>query len=190
GNPEEGLMHCQDALEVLTPLIGQSPSDEQLSVFGELYGQTALMAAHCSDEGTALRYWDRGAEAYSRISPGYRNPATAFGREGSGVILVWINAALGKHAATIQAADRINVADTPSRPLQALWLVNVAKGYAGRRDDVATLHMLTRAEEISPEVVARRVHVREIIREMLRRERMTISAELHHLAPRLGLLAF
>src|SRR5262249_51381139 len=25
GNPEEGLMHCQDALEVLTPLIGQSP---------------------------------------------------------------------------------------------------------------------------------------------------------------------
>src|SRR5262249_31204818 len=135
GNPEEGLMHCQDALAVLTPLIGQSPSDEQLSVFVELYGQAALLAAHCSDDGAALRCWERGAEACSRSSPGYRNPVTAFGREGSGVILVWINAALGKHAATIQAADRINVADTPSRPLQALWLVNVAKGYAGRRDD-------------------------------------------------------
>jgi hypothetical protein len=59
---------------------------------------------------------------------------------------------------------------------------------AGRADDVATLHMLTRAEQISPEVVARNVHVREIIRQMLRRDRTTIRAELHQLAHPVGLL--
>lgn len=48
--------------------------------------------------------------------------------------------------------------------------------------------MLTRAEQISPEIVARNVHVCEIICQMLRRDRATIRAELHQLARRVGLL--
>jgi hypothetical protein len=188
GNPDEGLVHCQNALEELGRLLELAATDERLSVYGELSGQAGLMAAPCSDEGTALRYWDIGMTAYGRVSDSYRSPVTRYSQEGGELILVWINAALGRHRATIAAADRVDVSATPSRPLQSLWLVNVAKGYAGRADDVATLHLLTRAEQTSPEIVARNVHVREIIRQMLRRDRATIRAELHQLAHRVGLL--
>lgn len=187
GSPDEGLAHCLEAVGEMRPLM-DAVTDHRLSAYGELHGQAALMAAHCADEPTAMRLWDAGVTAYGSVSANYRNPITAYGREGAQVILVWINAALGKHRATIAAADSIDVTATPSRPLQALWLINTAKGYAGNNDDVATLHMLTRAEGISPEIVARNVHVREMIRQMLRRDRATIRADLHNLARNVGLL--
>lgn len=129
GNPDEGLVQCQRALDGLGRLVELATTDERLSVYGELSGQAGLMAAHCSDEGMALRYWDLGTDAYRRVASGYRSPVTRYRREGGEVILVWINAALGKHRATIAAADRLDVSATPSRPLQSLWLINVAKGY-------------------------------------------------------------
>lgn len=187
GHPDEGLAQCRKTLSTLEPLVADDASDERLSVLGELYGQTALMAAHCTDEGTAMRYLDSASAAYARVSPGYRNPTTAYSTEGASVIEVWVLAALGKYRPVAAAADRTNIATVPSRPVQALWRVNVAKGYAATRDDVATLHVLKAAEEASPEIVARNAHVREICREMLRRDRKVISLELHDFARRIGI---
>ncbi|HEY9475779.1 MAG TPA: helix-turn-helix domain-containing protein [Mycobacteriales bacterium] len=186
GRPEEGLEQCQHALALLEPLLA-SPTDEQVSLFGEMNLQAALMAGHCSDEGTALRYWDVGELAYRRIGPEYRNPVTAYRRDGGAWAAVWVNVALGKCRAAVSAADRIDITTIPSRPLQSLWRVNVARGYAARREDVSTLHVLRQAEEASPETVAHSIHVHEICREMLRRDRKPISRELHDFVRRLDI---
>jgi transcriptional regulator with XRE-family HTH domain len=189
GHPDEGLAQCRKTLATLEPLVAESPSDERLSVLGELYGQAALMAAHSTDEGTAIRYLDSASAAYARVAPDYRNPTTAYSTEGASVIEVWVLAALGKSRRAVTAGDRMNIAIVPSRPVQALWRVNVAKGYAATRNDVATLHVLKAAEEASPEIVARNAHVREICREMLRRDRKVISVELHDFARRIGIFS-
>ncbi|HEX5494941.1 MAG TPA: non-homologous end-joining DNA ligase [Mycobacteriales bacterium] len=188
GRPEEGLDQCRQALALLAPLMAE-PTGEQVSLYGETNLQTALMAGHCSDEGTAMRYWDIGEASYQRVPAGYRNPVTEYGRDGGMWAAVWVNVALGKCRAAVNAADRIDIGTIPSRPLQALWRVNVARGYAARRQDVATLHVLRQAEEASPETVAYSVHVREICREMLRRDRKPISRELHDFVQRIGLLS-
>lgn len=186
GRAEEGLDQCQQALGLLEPLMA-APTDERMSLFGEMHLQAALMAGHCSDEGTALRYWDTGESAYQRVSGNYRNPVTEYRRDGGVWAAVWVNVALGKCRAAVNAADRIDIAAIPSRPLQSLWRVNVARGYAARREDVATLHVLRQAEDASPETVAHSVHVREICREMLRRDRKAISRELHDFVRRIGI---
>lgn len=186
GRAEEGLDQCQQAISMLEPLL-TTPTDQRLSQFGQIHLQAALMAAHCSDEGTALRYWDIGELAYHRVSAGYRNPITAYSQDGGVWAAVWVNVAMGKCRAAVHAADRIDITTVPSRPLQSLWRVNVARGYAARREDVATLHVLRQAEEASPETVAHSIHVREICREMLRRDRKPISRELHEFVHRIGI---
>ncbi len=186
GRPEEGLVQCQQALDLLEPLMA-SPTDERVSLFGEMHLQAALMAGHCSDEGTAMRYWDTGELAYRRVGAGYRSPITAYRRDGGVWAAVWVNVALGKCRAAVNAADHIDITTVPSRPLQSLWRVNVARGYAARREDVSTLHVLRQAEDASPETVAHSIHVHEICREMLRRDRKPISRELHDLVRRLDI---
>jgi transcriptional regulator with XRE-family HTH domain len=79
GRPEEGLDQCQRALRLLEPLLPDG-TDEQVAVWGEVQLQAALMAAHCSDEGTAFRHWDAGDEATRRVPSAFRYPVTMFDR--------------------------------------------------------------------------------------------------------------
>lgn len=186
GRPEEGLELCHAALSQLHPLLPDG-TDEQLAVAGEVELQAALMAGHCSEEGRAMRHWDAGEEATRRVSQNYIYPVTTFDHRRAGLMSVWVNIALGKPRAAIAAADRLDIRGIPSAPVRSMWLVNVARGYAARRDDIATLHVLQTAETASPETVTQSAHVREICREMLRRDRRPISRELHEFARRIGI---
>ncbi|HEX5495121.1 MAG TPA: helix-turn-helix transcriptional regulator [Mycobacteriales bacterium] len=189
GSPEEGLSHCQEALAGLESLAAATPTDPVLSALGEMCGQAALMHGHLSEEGHALGMLDRGARVYARITPGFRNPTTGYAREGSDVIGVWVYTALGKGRTAVRVADTVDITATPSRPVQALWTINVARGYASRNEDTGTLHMMRRAEDIAPEIVARSTHVREMVRDMIRRDRRTVSPDVHQFARRIGLLS-
>ncbi|HEY9474898.1 MAG TPA: helix-turn-helix transcriptional regulator [Mycobacteriales bacterium] len=189
GLPEEGLGQCLEAVAELEHLADRNPTDDVLSVLGEIYCQTSLMHAHCAEEGLALRMMDRGAEAYARIGAGYRNPISAYVREGADIIAAPVYTAMGKARQAIQAADRLDITQTPSRAVQSIWMVNVARGYAYRREDAGTLHMLRRAEQASPEIVARSAHAREMVREMVRRDRKTVARDVHEFAQRVGLLS-
>jgi hypothetical protein len=100
---------------------------------------------------------------------------------------VWVPTALGRSRAAVAAADRVDIAALESRPVESLWYINVARGHAARRDDVATLHILQQAEEASPETVAHSTNVREMCREMMVRDRKSISRDLHSLATRVGI---
>jgi hypothetical protein len=187
GRPEEGLAQCEEALAELEPLAADSPTDEVLSVLGEIYCQTALMHANCGEEGRALAMMDRGGEAYRRIGAGYRNPISAYHREGGEIMWVPVFSALGKGGQAIQAADRLDITRIPSKPAQSIWLVHAARGYAARREDAGALMMLKRAEALNPEQVALSTHAREITRDMIRRDRKTISKDVHGFARRIGL---
>lgn len=189
GSPEEGLGQCLETLAMLEPLAETNPTDDVLSVLGEISCQTALMHAHCAEEGPALRMLDRGAETYARVSADYRNPISAYVREGGDIMVAPMFTALGKARKAVAAGDRLDITQTPSRAVQSLWMISVARGYAARREDAGTLHMFRQAEEVSPEIVANSAHVREIVGEMIRRDRRTISREVHQLAQRIGLLS-
>jgi transcriptional regulator with XRE-family HTH domain len=186
GRPEEGLAQCADALALLEPLLAD-PTDERVSLYGELSLQAGLMAGHCSDEGTALRHVDLGTAAYRRVSQHYRSPVTRYGQDGPLWAALWVPTALGQFRDALAVAERTDPGAVPSRPFQAWWWIHAARGYAARREDVSTLHVLQRAEDASPETVAQSTDVREMCREMLRRDRKPISRELREFAHRIGI---
>lgn len=190
GRAEEALELCQNAGTLLARGLDEA-ADEHLAVWGQLQFQAALSAAHTVDEGTALRLWDAGEQASRRVSRGYVHPVCLFDQSGmqAGMFAVHLNVALGKSRPALQASERVDWSVIPSAPIRARGIVDIARGYAARRDDVATLHVLQRAEQEHYDTTAHNVYVREITREMLRRDRRIISHELHEFARAIGVFA-
>ncbi|HEX5493506.1 MAG TPA: helix-turn-helix domain-containing protein [Mycobacteriales bacterium] len=188
GQFTESVSMCERGAAVLEPGLADDPGDHR-ALWGHLQLQAALNAAHAMDDGTALRFWDRGDEMSRRLGPDYVHPITVFGRANVGIFLIRVNTALGKAGAAITAADRTDISAMPAATSRALALVDVARCYVNRpgHDDVAAVHMLRRAEEESPDIVAFSTFAHEMTREIMRRGDRTVSAEIHDFARRIGI---
>jgi transcriptional regulator with XRE-family HTH domain len=66
--------------------------------------------------------------------------------------------------------------------------IDLARGYTQQRKDAAAVNMLLEAERIAPEAVRFQVIVKEMLRELLRREHRASTPQLRPLAVRVGIL--
>lgn len=187
GRAEEAQAVALDGIAMLEPLLTDG-SDDHLAMWGSLQLYAAISTARCGDPGTAWRMWDAADQAARRLGPQYCHRWTIFGQTNVGAYAVGIPVELGKASEAVRAAERLDAAHLQSVERRARYLVDVARGYVGRRDDVAALHVLLQAEGESPEEVAHNLIVHEIVREMLRRDRKTITHELRCLAVRVGVV--
>ncbi|HEX5492944.1 MAG TPA: helix-turn-helix domain-containing protein [Mycobacteriales bacterium] len=187
GRAEEAQAVALDGIAMLEPLLPDG-SEDHLAMWGSLQLYASISTARCGDPGTAWRMWDAADQAARRLGPQYCHPWTIFGQTNVGAYAVGIPVELGKASEAVRAAERLDAAHLQSVERRARYLVDVARGYVGRRDDVAALHVLLQAEGESPEEVAHNLIVHEIVREMLRRDRKTITHELRGLAGRVGVV--
>jgi hypothetical protein len=67
--------------------------------------------------------------------------------------------------------------------------IDLARGYTQQRKDAAAVNMLLEAERLAPEAVRYQVIVvKEMLRELLRREHRASTPQLRPLAVRVGIL--
>jgi hypothetical protein len=66
--------------------------------------------------------------------------------------------------------------------------IDLARGYTQQRKDAAAVNMLVEAERLAPEAVRYQVIVKEMLRELLRREHPASTPQLRPLAVRVGIL--
>jgi transcriptional regulator with XRE-family HTH domain len=187
GRAEEARAVALDGIALLEPLLGDG-SAEHLAMWGSLQLYASISTARCGDSGTAWRMWDAADQAARRLGPDYCHRWTIFGQANVGAYAVGIPVELGKAGEAVRAAERLDVTHLQSVERRSRYLIDVARGYVGRRDDVAAVHVLLQAEQESPEEVAHNLIVHEIVREMLRRDRKTITHELRGLARRVGVV--
>lgn len=187
GRAEEAQAVARDGIDMLEPLLPDG-SEDHLAMWGSLQLYASISTARCGDAGTAWRMWDAADQAARRLGPQYCHRWTIFGQTNVGAYAVGIPVELGKAGEAVRAAERLDAAHLQSVERRARYLVDVARGYVGRRDDVAALHVLLQAERESPEEVAHNLIVHEVVREMLRRDRKTITHELRGLASRVGVV--
>lgn len=187
GKSEDAQAITADGIALLDPMISGGP-ERYLSMWGALQLFRAIAFARCGDTGNSWRAWDAGDEVARRLGPDHIHPWTIFGQANVGAYAVAIPVELGRAGEAVRAAERLDPATLPSVERRSRYLIDVARGYVGKRDDVACLHILLRAEKESPEEVAHSVLVHEIVREMLRRDRRTITGDLRGLATRIGLV--
>ncbi|HEX5497049.1 MAG TPA: helix-turn-helix domain-containing protein [Mycobacteriales bacterium] len=189
GRPEEALETGLTGAASLQPVLDRGdPPEDYLSLWGSLQLGAALSAARACDDGRAWRLWDNSHQATRALPNGHVHPYTMFCASNVASYTVTIPVELGQAGKAVTASERFDPATLPCAERRARGYIDLARGYAGRRDDVAAVHVLERAERESPEEVAYSTLVHEIVHAMMRRDRKSITGELRGLARRIGMV--
>ncbi len=169
-------------------VIDRDNRPEAQAMRGALFAHASVSAAKDFAYGDAWRYWDRAAGAIEGIAD-YVHPWTVFGTTNLAIHAVSIEVDSGRYREAVDRFDRLNLETVPSRERRARALVEGVRAHVGSGSDIAGLHLLERAEGISPESVKYTTPVRSLVPKMLSRAGTSTRPELEDLARRLELAA-
>ncbi len=115
---------------------------------------------------------------------------TAFGPTNVALHEVSTAVELGDAGEVVRKGEALDPARFPPGLLgrRSQVLIDLARGYTQQRKDAAAVNMLLEAERIAPEAVRYQVIVKEMLRELLKREHRASTPQLRPLASRVGII--
>lgn len=165
-------------------------TDTHLSMWGALQLSASVAAARSADRAAVQQHLTEAAATSSRLSPtGADHPWTAFSATNVAFYRVSVAVELGDGGDAVAQAAGVDLGAMASLERRSRFLVDVARGHAQRRDDVAAVRTLLTAETMAPEDIHASALVRALTVDLLARERRTVKPELRGLASRVGVLA-
>lgn len=189
GQQEEATRLCLLAADQLKSLIDQSHPDPQLLAdFGMLHLAASVSAAQSDEDGRAWAFHEVADEAARALGSHY-DPWTAFGRGNVDIHGLAIRAELGRADDVVEYSARLDISRMPSVERRTAALINTARGFVRRGEDEAAALVLLDAERISEEEVRDSTLVRELVRQLLHRDRARARPHVRGLAQRIGLVA-
>lgn len=193
GQQDEATRLCLAAADELKKRIDASevdgrPDQSLLADYGMLHLAAAISAAQSDEDGRAWAL-HRVADDTARAIGTYYDPWTAFGRGNVDIHGLALSAELGRPDAVIEYSARLNIDGIPSVERRAAALINTARGYVRRGEDEAAALVLLDAEQVSADEVHDSTLVRELLRELLHRDRARARQHVRLLAQRSGLVA-
>jgi transcriptional regulator with XRE-family HTH domain len=161
-----------------------------ISVAGALWLISAIIASRRADRGEAWRRLDLADGLAEMLGQDANFAWTAFGATNVAIHRVSVAAELGDPAEALRVAlavdpDRLPVGLNSRR---AQVHLDLAWAQSQRRRDADAVLNLLEAERLAPEAVRYNVIIRELIRELLAREKRSKTSALHSLAVRAGVL--
>ena len=162
---------------------------EDLARWGLLQLALALSYAKTGRSGDAWRHHDEADRAARALGAGYSHPWLIFGGGMVDAYAITMHADLMRPADAVAAADRLDVAAIPSATRRSFHLAETARAYSLRREPVATVHMLRRAYDESPDTIRFSLFARSALGELRESGGATIRGEAAALAESIGLPA-
>ena len=150
----------------------------------------AVIAGRRNDRGTATERLQHAQLLADELGEDANHAWTAFGPTNVAIHRVSAAAELGDAQTAIAQAELVDVSSMPSGLLsrRAQVHIDMAWAYTQRRADAEAVVNLLEAERVAPQTLRYNVLVRELLREMLKRERRTATPGLRALAHRAGVL--
>ncbi len=179
----------QAAMESADPLeadLGRA-GPEHRSVYGALHLAGAVAAARLARPEAAQASLDEAATAGRLLGADRNDYCLHFGPTNVGIhrVAVAVEMAEGGRAAEL-ARDVDPSPIAPQR--QGHHWIAVGRAYAQKHSDSAAVQALMRAEQVAPVLVRYPPIVREVVADLLRRERRAGNPDLRGLAERAGVL--
>ncbi|WP_219905536.1 hypothetical protein [Actinopolyspora mortivallis] len=173
---------------ILLSLIISSPSD--LSHQGVLFLVGSVIAGRRSDRAEATDRLRRAQYLADALGQDGNYGWTAFGPTNVAIHRVSSAAELGDAKHAIALAEGIDTEGLPEglSSRRAQVHIDTAWAYSQHREDAAVVVPLMEAERMAPQALRYNVIVRELLREMLKRERRSATPGLRPLAQRAGVL--
>jgi len=181
---EARVQLATDAAALLRPEAGA----EDRALWGLLQLAIALSHAKRGHDGDAWAAWDQAARAARALPAGYVHPWLMFGRAMVDAYAITMHADLAHAAEAIRAADRLDIATLPSATRRSFHLIETARAYS-RSEPVATVHLLGRAWEESPDTLRFNLFARSAVMQLREENRATVRAEVNDLARKLDVAA-
>jgi len=188
GQQDEATRLCLAVADELRPRLGDDPDPDLLAAYGMLHLAAAVSAAQSDEDGRAWALHRVANDAARALGVRY-DPWTAFGPGNVEIHELAVHAELGRADDVVGLAQRLDVDSVPSVERRARVLIDAARGYVRRGEDEAAILVLLDAEKISADEVSHSTLVREMLRELLHRDRARARAHVHALARRIALIA-
>jgi transcriptional regulator with XRE-family HTH domain len=188
GQQDEATRLCLAAADELKARIdGADPDSDLLADYGMLHLAASVSAARSDEDGRAWAL-HRVADDAARALGAHYDPWTAFGKANVDIHGLAIQAELGRADDVVEYSSRLRIDGMPSVERRAAALMTTARGYVQRGEDEAAILMLLDAEKISAEEVRDSTLVREMLRQLLYRDRARARTHVRELAQRTGLI--
>jgi transcriptional regulator with XRE-family HTH domain len=180
---EARVQLATDAAELLSP----ERDTESRALWGLMQLAVALSHAKIGHEGDAWRSWDEADRAAQALPNGYVHPWLLFGRGMVDAYAITMNTNLVRSRDAIRAADRLDLSTMPSATRRSFHTIETARAYQQRREPVATVHLLRKAYDESPDTVRFNLFARSTVTELRERGGSTVRSDVQDLARKLDI---
>ncbi|HSA50011.1 MAG TPA: helix-turn-helix domain-containing protein [Yinghuangia sp.] len=170
-------------------LLKPERAREDLARWGMLHLAVALSYAKVGRRGDAERYWDRAYQAAQRLGNEYAHPWLIFGKGMVHAYAITMNADLVRSGPAVDVATHVDLAPMPSATRRSFHLVESARAYRLHGEDVAVVHLLKKAYDVSPETVSFNTFTRSAVADLAHGKNMVAREDARYLAQRLGVPA-
>ncbi|MET9149244.1 helix-turn-helix domain-containing protein [Streptomyces sp. NPDC004042] len=184
----------EDSYELVQQTIAQCrPGDDAAAEHWSAYGALHLQGAVAAVRATkGPRAWDlyRGAQkAVERVGADLNHWHTCFGPTNFAMHEVHLKAEEGDTSEALRAADHVQVNVGVPLERRTRYLIEVMNLNRIQHDDYATVHILGKLLEQSPEEIVFSPLVREAVADLLKREKPMWRDDLRKVAVHIGLAA-
>jgi transcriptional regulator with XRE-family HTH domain len=159
------------------------------AAYGALHLVAAISAVRRNDVWTARRWLRSEAQPAAERSGESNLFLTSFGPANVGLHEISIAAAAGEASEGLRLADTLDIGPLRSVGRRCTYFVELARCYDQRREDLAALVHLQRAEREAPEELRYSVFAHDLLRSLIRRARPSYLSEVRAFAERLGIYA-
>lgn len=160
--------------------------EEERGLWGLLQLATALSYAKTGRRGDAERHWDQAHRAARSLTGHHPWLMFGTGMVEAYAVTMAVDMTNG-HEATRQA-DRLDLESVPSKTRRAFHTVEIARGFHLKKEPLATIHLLNRAYEISPDTISYNLFTRRTTDELMTTGGATVRDEARALARKIRLV--
>ncbi len=176
------------AVQAANAIAPMCEKDSQAAaMYGALHLTAASSAARAGQLDLARDHIWQHAEPVARMTGEANVMWTQFGPLNVQVIAVGVETALANSADALCLADRVDAARLPSVERRVKHLLEVARSYEQRAEDLGVLHYLSRAEREAPEDLMYQPLAASLVQGLLARSRPMLLPDVEALARRAGL---
>jgi len=185
GHTEHARAIVYQAINELTPLMTDA-GPPRLAVWGGLHLMGATEAARDDKAAEAQRLLAEAAPVATRVGE-TNHFRMVFGPTNLAVHRVSTYVELGRTRDALDLAERVSVGQVPAVERRLTYHLEAARCYARKKNDVGAVHMIQHIHRESPEELRYNVLVRETLRELIRRAKPAVQADLQPLLAAAGL---
>lgn len=187
-----GMQHearIELALETVR-LLDPERVQEERALWGLLHLAVALSYAKVGHEGNAWRYWDEADRAARALGDDYVHPWLMFSRGMVDAYVVTMLADLANQSGeAVRRANRLDLASIPSAIRRSFHLIESARAYHQRREDIASVHLLRKAYDEAPDTAKFNLFTRSVAVDLAQHGATAVRQDARELAHQLGVPA-